>query len=109
MPDVFVNMSYTMRMTTVTIRELTRNASSVVEQVTSTGRPALVTKRGTPVAVVLALDADELEDYILANAPEYVASMAAADEAIERGEPGVGLADVMAEFEIEHSALDGEG
>ncbi|HEX3392507.1 MAG TPA: hypothetical protein VHS55_08090 [Solirubrobacteraceae bacterium] len=35
-----------------------------------------------------------MRHYILANAPEYVASMAAADEAIERGEPGVPLADV---------------
>jgi hypothetical protein len=47
-----------------------------------------------------------LEDFVLANAPEYVASISAADEAIERGEPGVALADAIAEFESEHGPLD---
>jgi hypothetical protein len=41
---------------------------------------------------------------VLANAPEYVASMRAEDEAIERGES---LADSIAEFEAEHGTLDG--
>lgn len=93
-------------MTTVSIRELGRQVSSVVEQVKTTKRPTFVTHRGTPVAVLLPVDTDELEDYILANAPEYVASIAAADEAIERGESGVPLADVVAEFESEHGPLD---
>jgi prevent-host-death family protein len=96
-------------MTTVTIRELGRQVSSVVKQVKTTKRPAFVTHRGTPVAVLLPVDAAELEDYILANAPEYVASMAAADESIERGEPGVPLLDAIAEFEAEHGPLDSEG
>jgi prevent-host-death family protein len=94
-------------MATVTIRELGRQVSGVVNEVRTTGRPTFVTLRGTPVAVLLPLDADELEDYVLANAPEYVASMRDADEAIEQGEPGVPLADAIAEFEAEYGSLDG--
>jgi prevent-host-death family protein len=96
-------------MATVTIRELGRQVSGVVNEVRTTGRPAFVTHRGTPVAVLLPLDAEQLEDYILANAPEYVASMREADEAIEQDEPGVPLADAIADFEAEHGPLDNAG
>jgi prevent-host-death family protein len=96
-------------MATVTIRELGRQVSGVVNEVRTTGRPAFVTHRGTPVAVLMPLDAEQLEDYVLANAPEYVASMLAADEAVERGDPGVPLADAIAEFEAEHGSLDSPG
>ena len=85
-----------------------RQVSGVVNEVRTTGRPTFVTHRGTPVVVLLPLDAEQLEDFVLANAPEYVASMSAADEAIERGEPGVALADAIAEFEAEHGPLDDE-
>lgn len=88
-------------MGTVSIRELARNASSVVDEVSRTGQPALVTKRGAPIAALVAVDADQLEDFILANAPEYVRSMRAADEAIARGEPGIPLADAIAELDAE--------
>jgi prevent-host-death family protein len=93
-------------MATVSIRELGRQVSGVVNEVRTTGRPTFVTHRGTPVAVLLPLDADELEDYVLANAPEYVASMRRADEAIEQGESDLPLADAIAEFESEHGPLD---
>jgi prevent-host-death family protein len=105
---MFDNLSYNDGMATVTIRELGRQVSGVVNEVRTTGRPTFVTHRGTPVAVLLPLDAEQLEDFVLANAPEYVASMRAADEAIERGEPGVALADAIAEFEAEHGPLDNE-
>lgn len=100
------NLAYNAGMSTVTIRELGRQVSGVVKEVTSTGRPAFVTHRGTPVAVLLPLDPEQLEDYVLANAPEYVASMRTADQAIENGERGVPLADAIAEFEAEHGPLD---
>jgi prevent-host-death family protein len=106
---MFGNLPYNAGMTTVTIRELGRQVSGVVAKVRSTGRPAFVTHRGTPVAVLLPLDTEQLEDYVLSNAPEYVASMHAADEAIERGEPGMPLAEAIAEFETEHGPLDGAG
>lgn len=104
-----VDLPYNGGMATVTIRELGRQVSRVVKQVRTTRRPTFVTHRGTPVAVLLPLDAGELEDYVLANAPEYVASMRRADKAIARGEPGIPLERAIADFESEHGPLDGKG
>ena len=72
-------------MSTVSIRSLTRNASSVVDEVTRTGRPALVTKRGKLVAAVVPIDEDDLEDYVLANSPDILASLTEADEDLAAG------------------------
>jgi prevent-host-death family protein len=72
-------------MTTVGIRELSNNTSQVVDEVATTGRPTFVTRHGKPVAVVLPVDEDALEDWVLANAPEYVRSMAEADADLEAG------------------------
>lgn len=66
-------------MSTVSIRDLTRNASGVVDEVARTGRPALVTKRGQLVAAVVPIDADGVEDYVMANSPDIIASLAEAD------------------------------
>jgi prevent-host-death family protein len=70
------------------IRELSRNASRVIDRVIRTGRPTLVTRRGTPVAAVVPLDAGDVEDLVLARTPEYLADMAAADDdvAARRGQ-----------------------
>lgn len=70
---------------TVSIRELQRDTSGVVRRVTRTGRPALVTKRGEPVAAVIPVDPDLLEDFILANAPSFVRGMARADRELVEG------------------------
>jgi prevent-host-death family protein len=64
---------------TIGIRDLSRNASQVIDQVSSTGSPMIITKHGRPVAAVVAVDADALEDFVLATAPEYVADRRAAD------------------------------
>src|SRR5688500_16635781 len=72
-------------MGTVSIRDLSRNASRVVDEVARTGRPAIVTKHGVPLAAVVPLDEGDLEDLVLAKAPEYLADMAAADEDLAAG------------------------
>jgi prevent-host-death family protein len=72
-------------MSTVSIRDLTRNASRVVEEVTRTGRPALVTKRGRLVAAVIPIDAEGVEDYVMANSPDISASLAEADADLAAG------------------------
>ena len=73
------------RVRSVGIRQLQRDASGVVGYVTRTGRPAFVTNRGEAVAVVYPVDPEALEDFILANAPEFVRSMAEADLALMHG------------------------
>jgi prevent-host-death family protein len=70
---------------TVSIRDLQRDTSGVVRQVTRTGRPAIVTNRGDPVVAVVPVDPDALEDFVLANAPPFVRAMREADAALEAG------------------------
>lgn len=83
------------------IRELARNASKVVEQVKRSRRPTLITRHGRPVAALVPVDEEELEDWILANAPEFVASMHEADREIEEGRSGVPLEEVLKEFQAD--------
>ena len=44
------------------------------------GQPVIVTRRGRPVAVLSAIDAEEFYDYVLAHSPEFVAGRKAAEE-----------------------------
>jgi prevent-host-death family protein len=72
-------------MATVSIRDLANNASAVVAEVEASGRPAVVTKRGRPVAAVVPIDPEKLEDFVLANAPEYVDDRRAAEADLKAG------------------------
>jgi prevent-host-death family protein len=72
-------------MRTVSIRDLARNASGVVAAVARTGRPALVTRHGEPLAAVVPVDPADLEDLILAKAPEYLSDLVAAEEDLGAG------------------------
>ncbi len=81
-------------MTTVGIRQLAQRASAIVREVRETRQPAIVTDRGRPVAVMYPLDPDALEDYALANAPEFVKGMRRADEELRKGRTRP-LADVL--------------
>jgi prevent-host-death family protein len=83
------------------IRDLANNTSAVVEQVARTGRPTLVTRRGHPVAALIAVDEDELLDHILANAPEYVRSVSLAQAEVAKGQRGRLLGEVVAELDSE--------
>jgi prevent-host-death family protein len=72
-------------MTTVGIRELQRETSAIVERVARTQRPTFVTNRGEPVAVVMPVDTEALEDHVLANAPTFVRAMRMADADVAAG------------------------
>jgi prevent-host-death family protein len=72
-------------MPTITIRDLGRRPSQVVDEVIRSGRPAIITRRGRPVTAMVALDPDELEDYVLAHAPEFVRSTRDADADLRVG------------------------
>ena len=71
-------------MSVVNVKELGRSASAVVAGVVNTRRPAVITRSGHPVAVLVALDAgastEALEDWALAHLPELVRSRAVADK-----------------------------
>lgn len=49
----------------------------------------------------MPLDEDDLYDYVLAHAPEFVADMRRSDEELARGERGTALEEVIAELEAE--------
>ena len=88
-------------MPTIGIRELSNNTSSVVEEVSRSGRPMLVTKNGKPVAALVAVDEDALLDYVLATSPEYVRSINLAQSEIAQGDRGRDLEEVLAELDAE--------
>ena len=85
------------------IRDLQRRSSEIVDELERSRRPALVTRHGKPVAVLSPIDEDALEDFILANVPEYVASMAEADDDGANGRTRL-LADVIAELDATDAA-----
>jgi prevent-host-death family protein len=85
----------------VTVGELAERTSDVIDEVARSGRPAVVTRDGRPVAAVVPIDEGALEDWVLANAPEFVTSMAAADAELAAGEQGRPLDDVLADLETE--------
>lgn len=85
-------------MPTVSIRDLGRRPSQVIDEVVRTGRPAIVTRHGRPVTALVALDPDELEDYVLAHAPEFVRATRAADADFRAGRARP-AAEVFAELE----------
>lgn len=70
----------------VSIRDLQRNAGGVVKKVAASGRPTVVTSRGEPVAAVVPIAAADLEDWIMANAPDFVAGRTHADAELSGGE-----------------------
>ena len=71
-------------MSVVNVKELGRSASAVIADVVDTRRPAVITRSGQPVAVLVPLDAastaSALEDWALAHLPEFVRSRAIADQ-----------------------------
>jgi prevent-host-death family protein len=85
----------------VGIRELGRNPSKVVDEVTTSRRPALVTRHGKLVAAIVPIDDAALEDWVLANAPEFID-----DREVALRERAAGEAVPLDEFLAE---LDQEG
>lgn len=84
-------------MPTVGIRDLSRNASKVIDEVQRSGRPFIVTRNGEPVVGLYAIDPEKLEDFVLAHAPDFTAARAEADEALARGDVEY-LEDVLSEL-----------
>jgi PHD/YefM family antitoxin component YafN of YafNO toxin-antitoxin module len=86
----------------VGIRQLARNASAIIHDVSKTRMPTIVTDRGKPVGVIYPFDEEDLEDYVLANAPEYVARRKQADRDIAEGKT-FSLAEGLARLEAEQA------
>lgn len=88
-------------MPVVGIRELARQVSRLVGEVEESREPAVITRRGRPVALIVPVDQAALEDFVLANAPEFVDATRAADAELAAGQTRP-LSTVLAE--LEHDA-----
>jgi prevent-host-death family protein len=84
------------------IRELSRQLSRSIEAVEETGRPLLITRHGKPVAAIVRIDAAELEEFILSNAPEFVDAMREADRDLAAGKT-LSHEDLMAQIDAEEA------
>jgi prevent-host-death family protein len=87
-------------MSTISIRDLQRNTSGVVADVVDSKHTALVTRHGEPVAALVPIDAQDLEDYLLSKVPSFAEDMVAADEALAAGQTR-SAADVFAELDAQ--------
>ena len=72
-------------MPVVNMRELARSTSKVIGHVARSKKPTFVTRSGHPVAVLMPIDELALEDWVLANAPEFVDSMREGELDAKRG------------------------
>lgn len=87
-------------MATVSIRELSREASRVVEEVRAAGTTTLVTKHGTPVAALVPIKDNEIENFILAKYLEDRGIIEEAEREISAGET-ISAEDAAAELDEE--------
>jgi len=72
-------------MAIIGMRELLRDPTKVFSTIDESREPVLVTNRGRPVAALYPVDANQAEELMLANAPEYVASRRDAEYARSEG------------------------
>jgi prevent-host-death family protein len=73
-------------MPSVGIRKLGRSLSAVVREIRETGEPTVVTDRGRPVVLMVPIDQERLEDFVLASAPEFAAGMQSAEDDLASGQ-----------------------
>lgn len=69
----------------IPVRDLARRTREVLDDVERTRRIAIVTRKGRPVAALIPIDADDLEDFVLAGAQDYLTAMREADEDLAEG------------------------
>ncbi len=92
-------------MSTIGVRDLAKRASAIINDIEQSKEPALVTRRGRPVVYMLPVDSEEFEDFVLSQAPQFVAGMGSADTELAAGET-VSLASVRGELETDESVAD---
>lgn len=89
-------------MPVIGIRELARQVSRLVGEVEETREPAVITRHGRAVAMIVPVDAAALEDFVLANAAEFAESLRDADAELAAGRTRP-LSAVLEELEHEEA------
>jgi len=70
----------------VGVRELKNRTSEILRTVREERAEYIITYQGRPSAILLPIDEEELEDYVLAHHPHFVALRERARQAIQKGE-----------------------
>ena len=73
-------------MPSIGVRELKNRASEIIRKVREEQAPYIITLRGKPSAMIIPLEEDEVEDYIIAHHPYFVMMRDKARKEISRGE-----------------------
>ena len=66
----------------VTVRELKINGSDVLNRLQ--GEDAIITKRGKPIAALVPIDEDSIEEFIIAHNPKFLAQLSRSYEEYRR-------------------------
>jgi prevent-host-death family protein len=69
----------------VGIRDLKNRTTEILRAVEQRGAAVVVTRHGRPAALLLPIGSPEAEDYVLAHAPEIVASLREAQADLRAG------------------------
>jgi prevent-host-death family protein len=96
-------------MAVVGIRELSHNTSRVIKDFEKTGEPVIVTREGRPIGALMPVDQTQLQDIVLATAPELREAFARAGADIEAGRTRP-IEDIAREYgvEVPEEAEEGE-
>ena len=70
----------------VGVRELKNRTSEILRAVREEGTEYVITYQGRPMAILLPIDEEDLEDYVLAHHPRFVELRERARQAIRQGE-----------------------
>ncbi len=70
----------------VGVRELKNRTSEILRAVREDGVEYVITYQGKPAAILLPVAEEDVEDYLLAHHPHFIALREQAREAIRRGE-----------------------
>ena len=82
----------------VNVRELARGTSGIIDEVEREHACFVITRHGTPVAALTPINEESLEDFILAQAPEFVRSRRQAEKELAQGKTS-SLSDFLEELE----------
>ncbi|MBU4386532.1 MAG: type II toxin-antitoxin system Phd/YefM family antitoxin [Actinobacteria bacterium] len=72
-------------MKTIGVRDLKNHVSEYLRSL-SKDEPVVITRNGKPVAAMISLEPDELEDFILAHSPKVQKMVRKGIKEIKRGE-----------------------
>jgi prevent-host-death family protein len=87
-------------MAVVGIRELSHNTSRVIKHFEKTGEPVILTREGRPIGALMPVDQAQLQDIVLATAPELREAFARAAADIEAGRTRP-IEDIAREYGVE--------